>query len=165
MPSGDGVLLPRQPLDPLLRLAQIIAVQTFYYLVFGMSLFIVDWMVLGRDEQAQSAVARLFTPARCGVSDLPAIVCFGSALTAAVAVALFLPRVVERARECLDFCGTLFGLHALFCWAASGIPRSLAWWLQLLACTALSTVISELLCVKREMRDILIVHAAPENAP
>ena len=68
--------------------------------------------------------------------------------------AVYLSVVVERAKKCLDFAGTLFALHLALCCAFRGWPRAGAWWGVNGASLVLMAVLGEWLCVRKEMREI-----------
>ena len=73
-----------------------------------------------------------------------------AALGAAVGVAA----LVERAKKCLDFATTLYGVHFVLCWAVGGFPRTPAWWIVNAAGCALAAAGSEFICLQRELADI-----------
>lgn len=73
-----------------------------------------------------------------------------AALGAGVAVAA----LVERAKKCLDFTTTLYGIHFVLCWAVGGFPRSAAWWIVNAAGCAGAAAGSEYVCLQRELADI-----------
>ena len=75
---------------------------------------------------------------------------FGAAVACAVAVAA----LVERAKKCLDFASTAYALHFLACCAVGGFPRSGGWWLVNAGGFAAAALSSELVCLQREMADI-----------
>jgi hypothetical protein len=62
--------------------------------------------------------------------------------------------VVGRAKKCLDFCSTMYLYHMLVVFCLSGIPRSVLWWVLIVLGVVISTVCSELVCLRREMREI-----------
>jgi hypothetical protein len=63
-------------------------------------------------------------------------------------------KVVQRARKCADFAATIMLIHLLICTAYDGIPNSFSWWLFSASWTVLLAVVSEYLCVRKEMMDI-----------
>ena len=75
---------------------------------------------------------------------------FGAAVACAVAVAA----LVERAKKCLDFASTAYALHFVACCAVAGFPRGGGWWLVNAGGFAAAALSSELVCLQREMADI-----------
>ena len=73
-----------------------------------------------------------------------------AALGAAVAVAA----LVERAKKCLDFATTLYGIHLVLCCVIGGFPRTAAWWIVNAAGCAGAAAGSEWVCLQRELADI-----------
>ena len=76
-------------------------------------------------------------------------------LAGAVAGARLLVLVVEKARKCLDFAGTLYGAHFAIVMLYSGfaVPRW-TWWLCHGAALVLMVVLGEYLCSRRELQEI-----------
>ena len=77
-----------------------------------------------------------------------------SHLGAAVACAIAVAALVERAKKCLDFASTAYALHLAACCAVAGFPRGGGWWLVNAAGFAAAALSSELVCLQREMADI-----------
>lgn len=75
---------------------------------------------------------------------------FGAAVACAVAVAA----LVQRAKKCLDFASTAYALHFAACCAVRGFPRGGGWWLVNAGCFAAAALSSEFVCLQREMADI-----------
>jgi hypothetical protein len=44
--------------------------------------------------------------------------------------------------------------HALIVWAATGFPASVVWWVFLVLGVVVSTVLGEIVCLKRELKEI-----------
>lgn len=68
--------------------------------------------------------------------------------------AFFLCLVVERAKKCLDFAATTHLLHLWCCYQYAGIPSSWEWWAINLMSLVLMALLSEFLCMRRELQDI-----------
>ena len=72
-----------------------------------------------------------------------------------VLTCLVLLVVVGKARKCLDFSGTLYFLHfILVCVLSSSFPLNGVWWVFMTLGLILSTVLGEIICLKREMQEI-----------
>jgi len=70
----------------------------------------------------------------------------------------YLYTVVRRPRLILDFALTLVFNHlVLTTYYSASLPSSLFFWLVILACSVVTVIIAEQLCVKREMTDGLSV--------
>ena len=78
-----------------------------------------------------------------------------SFVAVAVASSPVLLVVVGRAKKCLDFCATMYLWHAVaVCIVSRSVPASVVWWLAAAVCVALSTVVSEMVCLRQEMKEI-----------
>ena len=77
-----------------------------------------------------------------------------SHLGAAVACAVAVAALVERAKKCLDFASTAYALHFVACCVVGGFPRGGGWWLVNAGGFAAAALSSEYVCLQREMADI-----------
>jgi hypothetical protein len=76
-----------------------------------------------------------------------AFVCAGSAVLVAA--------VVERAKKCLDFVATMYLGHLCLCtWFDGRLPYAWEWWAANGISMVCVVVVSEFVCLKREMADI-----------
>lgn len=64
---------------------------------------------------------------------------------------------VQRAKKCLDFAITIYLLHFVFCTVFVSFPYSWSWWLFWLMGVAITTLLGEYLCMRRELQDIVLV--------
>lgn len=62
--------------------------------------------------------------------------------------------VVARAKKCWDFGATIYILHLAFTWLVDGFPQRPLWWVLMGACTAITVLLGEFLCIQFEMADI-----------
>ena len=63
--------------------------------------------------------------------------------------------VVGRTKQCLDFTATIHGYHFFACWFKYGfMPVTFWWWVTNIGCVILTTVMSEFLCMRSEMKAI-----------
>lgn len=76
-----------------------------------------------------------------------------SGLSSIVLAAVLLV-VVGRARKCLDFASTMYFYHFVVVCIFSGFPRSWLWWIFMAIGVAVTTVLGEIICLKRELREI-----------
>jgi hypothetical protein len=69
-------------------------------------------------------------------------------------LAVFLPKIIERTRKCLDFVLTLSLLHLLFSTLYIGFPTTLSWWLVWTVGATICVLLGEYLCMQEEQREI-----------
>lgn len=62
--------------------------------------------------------------------------------------------VVQRAKKCLDFTATIYFYHTLLCWAFFSFPTNWEWWVVNVFSLITTVVVSEFLCIRKEMQDI-----------
>lgn len=136
--------------DPRLIVAQIVAMQSIYYLTLGLLTamflaiagfhphlrYIFDWQsVHFRSTDYQIT---MFTHILNSL--------FG---------ALSLWYIVQRAKQCLDYTCTLHVFHFIACWIYTGyFPASVTWWLIQIVCIVLMVVVGEYLCFRTAIKDI-----------
>ena len=130
--------------DPVLIIAQILSVQSLFYIGLGTTLFV----FLGATADPLT-VAEVFDYRK--LSGWRAI---AGTLAGSVAGALVLLVVVERTKKCLDFTVTCYVFHLIFCTSYGGFPLSLEWWITIGLSAACMTLLGESLCMKKELRDI-----------
>lgn len=138
--------------DPPLIISQIICLQSLYYgfLAFSTS-------VLMKLFDGSNSLDFLVGWQHVGVNSVNGMLIILGHLVAAFASSYAVVVVVERARLCLDFTGTLYLLHWLFvAYLSSSIPRSLTWYVLLFASFALTFYHSRSLCIERELQPIEI---------
>jgi hypothetical protein len=51
--------------------------------------------------------------------------------------------IVERARLCLDFAGTLYLIHMILCTQYAGFPKNALWWLMAISSLATTSILGE----------------------
>jgi len=69
-------------------------------------------------------------------------------------MALVLMQVVGRAKKCLDFTATAYILHFLVVLAYDGFPTIWEWWVINVISLIATVVVGEILCMRRELREI-----------
>jgi hypothetical protein len=133
-------------------LGQIVAVQLGFWLVLGAAAALLDMVVGETPLQAPLQMFDWRVFRLDSVRGYVSVIAFVAAASLACVVMLL---VVGRAKKCLDFCSTMYGYHALTVVAVSrSLPRSFLWWVLLVVGVVLSTVCSELVCLRRELREI-----------
>eukprot|EP00123_Amoebidium_parasiticum_P000285 comp10686_c0_seq1/m.5360 comp10686_c0_seq1/g.5360 ORF comp10686_c0_seq1/g.5360 comp10686_c0_seq1/m.5360 type:complete len:155 (-) comp10686_c0_seq1:119-583(-) len=137
--------------DPWLIMAQIVCVQTLYYLSLGLWLSITFFFTGG----FELTLDYMLSSKGLNIQGLGWLTVFGFVLNTATS-ALWLLFVVGRAKLCLDFACTLHVYHLVCCICYDGWP-SFSWWVLNIVTTALTTVMGEYVCMKRELREIPVL--------
>lgn len=137
--------------DPLLIIAQIVVLQCLWYISLGCLL----WLLLG-PYVAHLTLHHFFDWRWFSFRTFTGWMVIIAHTFNALAAAAYLMLVVERAKKCLDFAATLYLIHSVICFSCSGFSRSFAWWLTVATGLAITAVLSEWLCLQREMRDIVV---------
>lgn len=135
--------------DPWLILSQMLVLQCSFYIVVGVWLTLLS--IVFSSPLSSDYIFEASTMCIHSVVGLLPLVSF---IFVVVPMSYIVSHVVVRARKCLDFVTTVYFYHFLFCWIYGGLPKSLVWWIvNTIACTV-TTVVSEYICLKREMQDI-----------
>ncbi|KAM0928823.1 hypothetical protein ACQ4PT_002010 [Festuca glaucescens] len=77
-----------------------------------------------------------------------------SFILAAIAGARFMLYVTERANKCLVFASTLYIIHLFMCIIYGGWPASITWWVVNIVGLAITSLLAEFLCIRRQLQDI-----------
>uniref|UniRef100_A0A061SGP8 Coatomer subunit beta-1 n=1 Tax=Tetraselmis sp. GSL018 TaxID=582737 RepID=A0A061SGP8_9CHLO len=136
--------------DPLLIISQIVALQCLCYLGLGL----VQWLVVSPYHHAPISLRFLFDWRFVSLRTFTGGLNVVAFLLNACLLALLIVPVVGRAKKCLDFASTVYIWHTVFTAAAYGWPGSLSWWAVMGTCFAITALMSEWLCLQRELRDI-----------
>mmetsp|Transcript_56477 Transcript_56477/g.178687 ORF Transcript_56477/g.178687 Transcript_56477/m.178687 type:complete len:165 (+) Transcript_56477:390-884(+) len=135
--------------DPVLIIAQIVCLQSSYYLSLGALL----WLLVG-GHVPKVTLRFFFDSAQLSVHSVSGWMAILAFLFNSVAGACYLYLLVERAKKCLDFTATLFILHLFCCLCYTGVPSTWEWWLTNILSVTVMAVLGEWLCLRREMREI-----------
>ncbi|XP_072169337.1 protein SYS1 homolog [Diadema setosum] len=136
--------------DPLLLIAQILAMQSVFYVCFGLWLILIDY-ILDHPKSLNQVFGYDCLDFSSSRGRMTAAVYVLNALTCAVGLWF----IVQRTKKCTDFSVTLHFVHFIACWIYNNqIPNSIAWWLTNIGCIALTTVLGEYMCMRSELRDI-----------
>eukprot|EP00121_Abeoforma_whisleri_P000764 Awhi_evm1s677 len=137
--------------DPLLLVAQMIAMQSIFYFTFGLWLTLVTFFT----NQLDVTLPMIFASHSMDRSELgwfTITASFCNAFSSAVA----LRYVVARGKLCLDFTCTMYGFHLLISlWYDGWHP--LFWWIINIICVVITVVLGEYICMQHELQDIPIV--------
>ncbi|CAO3636685.1 unnamed protein product [Cunninghamella blakesleeana] len=138
--------------DPILNITQIISLQSCYYIVLSLLL----WIAFGLTGVPITLDAlfqvNIFTMDNVFGWTLGLVW-----LMNAIANVILILIIVQRARQVLDFVLTLHGGHILACWVYIGkFPTNLSWWFIQILSILIMTLGGEWACMKYEMKPILI---------
>eukprot|EP00696_Hemimastix_kukwesjijk_P012352 gnl/Hemi2/25475_TR8570_c0_g1_i1.p1 gnl/Hemi2/25475_TR8570_c0_g1~~gnl/Hemi2/25475_TR8570_c0_g1_i1.p1 ORF type:complete len:154 (-),score=36.71 gnl/Hemi2/25475_TR8570_c0_g1_i1:233-694(-) len=136
--------------DPRLILAQIGALQSLFYLTLSLLLSGFDWLF----GLPVSRLWLLFDSQSFSATSGVGWVLMAVFLLTACVCGWYMGHVVERARQCLDFAVTLYLVHFVFAALVGGLSSTWQWWVCMLVCITLTTVLGEAVCIKRDMQDI-----------
>jgi hypothetical protein len=98
--------------------------------------------------------ALMFKPGEVGIRSFAHMVLGLAYVVNAFVAAVALRFVVARAKKCWDFGATMYILHIVACWAFNGFPMNMLWWTVIAACSGITILFGEFLCVRFEMADI-----------
>ncbi|KAK7114880.1 hypothetical protein V1264_000862 [Littorina saxatilis] len=136
--------------DPVLIVAQIIVLQSSFYLCLGLWIFFLD--VIGRFDVS---LDQMFTQSDLGLYEDSGRTNIIAYALNSLTCAFILWFVVGRTRQCLDFAATVHIGHFIGCIIFTGhVPQTFWWWMTNIICVALMTVLGEYLCMRSEMKAI-----------
>lgn len=139
--------------DPKLIISQILTLQCLYYISLGFILFLLGFPF---GSSVGVEIASIFSYHSIKFSTGSGRLTIIAFALNAILSAFFMVRIVERAKKCLDFSFTLHFVHFLACTCSFGFPMSWEWWLVTFLVFVLQCLLSEYLCMRREMRAISI---------
>lgn len=135
--------------DPILIVAQIVALQCLFYLSLGLF----QAIFLGHFVQ-RLTTAQILSWGELGFSSkVEWLTVFANLLNSLVGAGTLM-WIVERAKKCLDFASTCYFVHLIVVWSSNGFPASFSWWLVNGVSMSLMALVGEWLCVRREMQEI-----------
>ncbi|XP_075510512.1 uncharacterized protein LOC142546595 [Primulina tabacum] len=137
--------------DPWLIVAQIVCLQSLHYLTLGIFL-----SILVGTRVSRMSLVYFFDYATVDASTVTGWCIISSILLSSIAGAGFSLYLVERAKKCLDFSATVYITHLFICILYGGWPSSMTWWVVNITSLAIMALLSEYLCMRRELREIPI---------
>nr|XP_018625679.1 protein SYS1 homolog isoform X2 [Nicotiana tomentosiformis] len=137
--------------DPWLIVAQIVCLQSLYYLTLGIFL-----AILVGTRVSRMSLVYFFDYAAVTASTVTGWCVIASFLLSSLAGAGILFYLIERAKKCLDFSATLYIVHLFICIVYGGWPSSITWWIVNVTGLAVMALLGEYLCINRELREIPI---------
>ncbi|KAG5193131.1 integral membrane protein S linking to the trans Golgi network-domain-containing protein [Tribonema minus] len=135
--------------DAKLTVMQIVALQSFYYVVMGVVLTCFR-IIFG----TKLSLSLMFSAANLSFASAPGLTGVFATLVTAALGALLLVVIVEKTKRCLDFTATLFLVHAALTCAFGGAPRRWEWYVVQGCALVIMVLLGEFLCARNEMRDI-----------
>nr|XP_016465197.1 PREDICTED: protein SYS1 homolog isoform X1 [Nicotiana tabacum] len=137
--------------DPWLIVAQIVCLQSLYYLTLGIFL-----AILVGTRVSRMSLVYFFDYAAVTASTVTGWCVIASFLLSSLAGVGILFYLIERAKKCLDFSATLYIVHLFICIVYGGWPSSITWWIVNVTGLAVMALLGEYLCINRELREIPI---------
>ena len=150
--DGKSVPLGNIGFDPFLVVTQICLLQALHYLSVGAVMV----AVYGLATLQAPTLGMIFDPSLLDLTTSEGLAIAVSQLASAVLGAYYLLHVVGRSKKCLDFAVTLYVFHTIAAALFSSFPTNGVWWMLTLADLCAMTLVSEYLCMKRELREIAI---------
>ncbi|XP_013404457.1 protein SYS1 homolog [Lingula anatina] len=136
--------------DPFLIIAQIISMQSAFYVGLGVWIAMVDF-VAGADRSLE----QFFKYEELQFKEFTGRLIMGAFVLNSLTCALGLWYTVKRTKLCLDFASTVHLIHLVVCWGYNArFPYTVSWWLVNIICIVLMTVLGEFLCMRSELKAI-----------
>ncbi|KAK2148319.1 hypothetical protein LSH36_502g00031 [Paralvinella palmiformis] len=143
--------------DPVLIIAQILTMQSVFYVSLGAWVCILD-VLLGTNRSLEQLFGYEFMIHNLQATQLTdvqgrflMVAYFCNALTGSAGLWF----VVQRTKLCWDFSVTAHLVHLVICWIFNGwFPSMLSWWLITVISVIMMTVLGEFLCMRTEMKAI-----------
>ena len=67
--------------------------------------------------------------------------------------------IIKRAKKCLDYVSTIYIIHLFLCWMNEHFPKNWDWWIVNFCSFLIMAVLSEYLCIRKEMKVIKLDHS------
>ena len=136
--------------DPVFISAQIVAMQSFFYLTMG-TLWGLNHILFS----SPVSLDRFFTSQYIDFTSISGWIETLSTLLCAVAGAYLLSFIVERSKKCVDFTFTLYFLHTVITMLyQDDFPLEWEWWMTNVVASVLMATLGEFLCARNELQDI-----------
>eukprot|EP00210_Caulerpa_lentillifera_P003650 g3484.t1 len=135
--------------DPVLIVAQITTIQCLFYFSIG----IIEIVVLGQFV-TDISLSYVFDWRKLALKNLAGVITVLAHLLSAALTSIYIVHVVERSKKCLDFSSTVYIIHLLLCSCYSGLPSNIEWWAVNSFGLGLMALLSEWMCIKKELQEI-----------
>lgn len=138
-----------QAWDPALIIAQIVTIQCVFYF----SISVIDYFALSQMVKPVT-LDYIFDWRKLALKNMAGALTALTHLLTAALTSIYIVHIVERSKKCLDFSATVYILHFLFCCVYAGIPHNVEWWATNSLGLGLMALLSEWMCIRREMQEI-----------
>ncbi|PRP84151.1 hypothetical protein PROFUN_04142 [Planoprotostelium fungivorum] len=135
--------------DPKLILAQMAAMQFFFYTTFGFLLGIIDTLA-----GQPISLGQIFDYRSITFSNVLGWTSIFTFILNGFAGGVSLVYVVERHRKCLDFAATVHIFHFFISCFYGGFPYRWQWWAINVVSLLFMSLLGEYLCMRKELQDI-----------
>lgn len=135
--------------NPKLILSQMLAIQCFHYVFFGLVIQVNNVIFA-----TSMTLDRIFTTKYLNFWSAEGWIDNYAVLLTFIFQAVLLAVIVEKSRKCLDFSCTLFFIHFCVCSIYGGFPATWDWWIIHLSGTIIMILMGEFLCSRKELMDI-----------
>ncbi|EQC34932.1 hypothetical protein SDRG_07730 [Saprolegnia diclina VS20] len=132
--------------DPKLIGLQIVCMQCAHYIGLG--------VLLGLCHGAHLSLDQFFSYDLHALESIDGVKTSFAHITSGLVNAVLLCYFVERAKKCLDFGVTLHVLDLLVCCVYKGFPSTWSWWIVHGVALAITVILGEYLCSRRELEEI-----------
>ncbi|GMI56355.1 hypothetical protein ScalyP_jg6450 [Parmales sp. scaly parma] len=136
-------------LNPRLTIFQIVALQSFHYVMLGL-IFEVNHVFLG----SSLSLSCIFSPDAVKLNSVDGLADAFALILGQTINAVLLALIVEKSKRCLDFTITLNFLHLVNVCLYSGFPATWDWWIVNIFGMIVMVCLGEWLCSRRELSDI-----------
>ncbi|TPX31553.1 hypothetical protein SmJEL517_g05146 [Synchytrium microbalum] len=136
--------------DPILVVAQIVSLQTAYYLSLSFIVFVLETLT-----GSTATLDHVLNYREIRTDTVLGWALFLANLGNAALAALFMLFIVQRSRQCLDFACTLYFYHFMGVWIYSGgFPTFFFWWVAFIGSMVGCAIGGEQLCQQAELQPI-----------
>ena len=135
--------------DPILIVAQIVAVQCVMYFILGVLIMMIATL-LGTTKSLDYA----FQYKEIHVRDFGGYLVITIFILNSIVGALALWYLVQRTKQCMDFACTAHLVHLFCCWMYNGNLPTFSWWCLNFVTASIMCVCGEFLCMKTELKAI-----------
>ena len=135
--------------DPILILAQIVTLQSLFYLSYGFLVYLFESAWIGN----LVTLSLIFDHQRFNSSHWYLL---GAMLVNSLFISLAVWKIVQRAKLCIDFAATCHIVHLIFCSLYAGFPLSWLWWTGNLIGFSITAILGEYLCMKTDLAPVAI---------
>lgn len=143
---GGKLFAGNRGFDPKTIIMEIISMQFTYYFTLSCCLIVVDF-IFGK----YSHHGQIFCPTSFDLSLPYSFVTVLSNVINIIFVVVAQAFIVEKAKKCLDHVVTIFFIHLICVWIYNGrFPFSFEWWIIHIALITVTTVLSEMVCMRLE---------------